>query len=189
MCWYMVDEMHVKKDLVFDKHKINLLGFLNLKDTKNQLLQFEKSVSAEEQQEHKLAKTMLVLMVRGLFSSLCFPYAQFASSTITKSDLFIDPVWEAVMRLECLGLKVLYITADGATSNRRFFKLHNPSSPLVHKTENPYDPDRFVYFFSNPPHLLTTARNCWSKIKLWVSSMQKVAKAIEATKALKQRKL
>ena len=76
------------------------------------------------------------------------------------------------MRLECLGLKVLYITDDGATSNRRFFKLHNPSSPLVHKTESPYDPDRFVYFFSDSPHLLKTARNCWSKNKLWVSSMQ-----------------
>ena len=55
----LVDEMHAKEDLVFDKHKINLLGFLNLGDTNNQLLQFEKSVSAEEQQEHELAKTML----------------------------------------------------------------------------------------------------------------------------------
>ena len=168
----LVDEMHVKEDLVFDKHRIKLLGFLNLGDTNNQLLHFEKSISAEEQQEQELAKTMLVLMVRGLFSSLCFPYAQFASSTTAKGDLLIDPVWEAVMRLECLGLKVLYITADGATSNRRFFKLHNPASPLVHKTENPYDPDRFVYFISDPPHLLKTARNCWSKNKLWVSSMQ-----------------
>ena len=68
----LVDEMHVKEALVFDRHKINHLGLRNLGDTKNQLLQFEKSVSAEEQQEHELAKTMLVLMVRGLFSSLCF---------------------------------------------------------------------------------------------------------------------
>ena len=84
-----------------------------------------------------------------------FIRAQFASSTTAKGDLFIDPVWEAVMRLEYLGLKVLFITADGATSNRCFFKLHNSSSPLVHRTENPYDPDVaqsavIVYFFLIP---------------------------------------
>ena len=160
--------MHVKEDLVYDKHEVKLLAFINLGDTNNQLLQFETSMSGKEQQDHELAKTMLVLMVRGLFSNLSFPYAQFSSSDTTKGDLFMEIVWEAVMRLECLGLKVLYITADGATNNRRFFKLHDPSSPLVHKTENPFDPDRFVYFFSDPPHLIKTTRNCWSKNMLWV---------------------
>ncbi|KAL5515328.1 hypothetical protein EMCRGX_G000480 [Ephydatia muelleri] len=159
--------MHVKEDLVYDKHEVKLLAFINLGDTNNQLLQFETSMSGKEQQDHELAKTMLVLMVRGLFSNLSFPYAQFSSSDTTKGDLFMEIVWEAVMRLECLGLKVLYITADGATNNRRFFKLHDPSSPLVHKTENPFDPDRFVYFFSDPPHLIKTTRNCWSKNMLW----------------------
>lgn len=90
----LVDEMHIKEDLVFDKHEINLLGFVNLGDTNNQLLQFEKSISGEMQQEHELAKTMLVLMVRGLFTNLCFPYAQFASSDTTRGDFFIDLVWE-----------------------------------------------------------------------------------------------
>ena len=164
----LVDEMHVKEDLVYDKHEVKLLGFINLGDTNNQLLQFETLMSGKEQQDHELAKTMLVLMVRGLFSNLSFPYAQFSSSDTTKGDLFMEIVWEAVMRLECLGLKVLYITADGATNNRRFFKLHDPSSPLVHKTKNPFDPDRFVYFFSDPPHLTKTTRNCWSKNMLWV---------------------
>ena len=63
----LVDEMHVKEDLVYDKLEVKLLGFINLGDTNNQLLQFETLMSGKEQQDHELVKTMLVLMVRGLF--------------------------------------------------------------------------------------------------------------------------
>ena len=53
----------------------------------------------------KLAKTMMVLMVQGLFSSLQFPYAQFPCTDIT-GDMLYDPFWEAVRRIEACGLKV-----------------------------------------------------------------------------------
>ena len=54
-----------------------------------------------EKIQPKLAVTMLVLMVRGLFCKLNYPYAQFACKTIS-GDLMVDPVWEAVSRLEML---------------------------------------------------------------------------------------
>ena len=44
-------------------------------------------------------------MIRGLFSSLHFPYAQFPCASVT-GDLFSDPFWEAVFRLERCGFKV-----------------------------------------------------------------------------------
>ena len=43
---------------------------------------------------HKL-KTMMVFMVRGLFGSHQFPYAQFACADIT-GEMLYDPFWEAV---------------------------------------------------------------------------------------------
>lgn len=52
------------------------------------------------------AKTVLMLMVRGLCSSLRFPYAQFACSGL-KAELLYQPITEAIYRLERLGLKVL----------------------------------------------------------------------------------
>ena len=34
---------------------------------------------------------------------------------------------------------------------------------VPHKTKNPYaKEERFVYFISDPPHLIKTVRNCWS---------------------------
>ena len=76
-------------------------------------------------------------MVRGLFTPLQFPYAQFPIS----NDLMYEPFWEAVSRIERLvrntvdyhvhklyytycyyrcGLEVVGVTCDGNSANRRF---------------------------------------------------------------------
>lgn len=89
-------------------------------------------------------------------------------------DLLFDLVWEAVYRLERMQLKVLAITADGASTNRLFFKMHNPNAAadeITYKVYNPHAPDgRFLYFFSDAPHLMKTVRNAWEskKRQLWV---------------------
>lgn len=55
------------------------------------------------------------------------------------------------------------VTFDGATVNRRFMKLHTDSAELVYKVPNIYSSDgRFLYFFSDPPHLIKTVRNCFA---------------------------
>ena len=54
---------------------------------------------------------------------------------------------------------MLGATLDGNSVNRRLVKLHEPSSDLVYKVENPFtDENRFVYF-SDLPHLIKTVRN------------------------------
>ena len=58
----------------------------------------------------------------------------------------------------------LCVTADGASPNRKFFRMHfNKKDPQsLYKTPNVYSPDnRYLYFISDPPHLLKTVRNCW----------------------------
>ncbi|KAL5506392.1 hypothetical protein EMCRGX_G008018, partial [Ephydatia muelleri] len=77
----LVDEVHIKEDLVFDKHSGELLGYINLGETNNQLLDLERLVSDDQNQE--LASSIIVIMVRGLFTRLCFPYAQFSASTLS----------------------------------------------------------------------------------------------------------
>ena len=51
------------------------------------------------------ARTMMVFMVRGLSSSVQFPYARFHCAELT-GELFYDPLWEAAKRIENVGLKV-----------------------------------------------------------------------------------
>ena len=60
----IMDEMHIKNDLVYDKHEASLIGFVNLGNTNNQLLEFEQALLSDET-ELPLASSMLVLMVRG----------------------------------------------------------------------------------------------------------------------------
>ena len=117
----IIDEVYVKEDLVLEKSTGELIGFRNLGESNNQLLNFDESrLDDGDEKRDLLAKTMFVIMVRGLFSKLCFPYIQFAAITLS-GDLLFDPIWEAVSRLELCGFKVLTITADGASSNRSFF--------------------------------------------------------------------
>ena len=121
---------------------------------------------------------MLVIMVRGLFTKLQYPYAQFPSVKISGDQIF-DPFWEAVYRIERCTLKVVGATFDGASPNRRFLKLHgiaDPTKPdVLHKVPNPFaDDGRMLFFFSDPPHLLKTTRNCWSSKArlLWVCEFE-----------------
>lgn len=104
----LLDEMHVRKEIVYDKYTGEMIGFCDLGEMNNNLLEFEQSLSESEvNPPPKVAKTMMVFMVRGLFTRLQFPYAQFACGDIS-GDLLYDPFWEAVGRLETCGFKVGY---------------------------------------------------------------------------------
>ena len=51
-------------------------------------------------------------------------------------------------------------------------KIHDTSAKLVYKVPNPFADGREVFFFSDPPHLIKTTRNCWSSSSrsLWVGT-------------------
>ena len=150
----------------------SIIGFCNLGDINSHLIALEKQDSKEQSPE--LANSMLVFLVRGLFTNLSFPYSQFPCTALSGESMF-DPVWEAVSRLELCGFKVLALTCDGLAANQRLFRLHNPdagANEVVHKVPNPYAEDgRDLYFLADPPHLIKTVRNAWynSKRHLWVS--------------------
>ena len=139
----VLDEVHIKADLVYDKHEGALVGFVNLGDINNHLLQFE-SVLSGDGQPHQLANSMIVLMVRALFYNFNFPYVQFACGNLS-GNLLMNPVWEAIFRLERMGFFVLTFTCDGASTNRRLWKLHS-NDELVYKVPNVYAPERSLYF-------------------------------------------
>ena len=114
------------------------------------------------EQTDNIAKTMMVFMVKGLFTSLAFPYAFFPCATVS-GDMLYKPLWDCIFRLERCGLKVLFITADGASTNQFLFKMHDTSEPLLYKVKNRYASEcRDAFFFSDPPHLIKTTRNCWA---------------------------
>ena len=158
----VVDELKIMEDLVYNRHSGEIVGFVNLGSINNQLIELElqqHQVSDPASEHPPIATHMLVVMVRGIFVRLNFPYAHFPTDKLTADQLF-PIMWEAVQRLEACGLKVIAITADGASVNRKFFRMHGKSS---YKSHNPFtSEDRYVYFVSDAPHLLKTTRNCFS---------------------------
>ena len=65
---------------------------------------------------------------------LNFPYAHFASRGAT-GDILFPLVWEAIHRLESSEIKVLCVTADGASANRKFFRMHHDPNDPRHYTK------------------------------------------------------
>ena len=132
-----------------------LVGFTNIGDINGHLNAFETSLF--EQHEEPLAESMLMMMVRGLFSKLQFPYAQFPCNELSGYQIY-EPLWDAVGRLERCGFHVMALVCDGLAANRQFFRLHYPdahSSSLIYKVPNPYARDgQSLYFLSDPLILL-----------------------------------
>lgn len=164
----LIDEMYLKEGLIYEKSTGALIGFSDLGGVLQQLQEEEQVISGNTSKIRQLAKTMMVIMVRGIFTNVNFPYAQFSMSSPKGSNIF-PLIWKAIDRLECNDLKVIGITCDGGSINRRFLKMHGDS--LSHKTINIYSTDnRSIFFFIDPPHLLKTIRNAFANPSrhLWV---------------------
>ena len=92
----------------------SILGFTDLGD----LNEYEKTVVNEGKEKEELAKSMMVIIVRGRFTQLQFAYAQFPCASVCGYYLYI--FWKAVQHLERCELKVLACTCDGLSVNRAF---------------------------------------------------------------------
>ena len=157
----LLDEMKIKEDLVWDKHTGDLIGFVNLGDPELNFATLKKS--------SELASHVVLFLLRSIVNPLKFSLANFAT-TNTKSTQLFPLFWKAVGILEdkC-GVKVVGVTSDGASANRSMYRMHLNMTrvedindvDVVYRTRNVMaEEERYIYFFSDPPHLLKTARNC-----------------------------
>ena len=157
----LLDEMKVKEDIVYDKPTGSMISFVNLGSI-NEQLRKAAEVDVAETNHPPVADHILAIMVRGLFFKFEFPLAHYPSRGVTGDEL-LPIVWEVVRLVESTELKVIAITADGAAPNRRLFRMHGNGSGLTYKVKNIYAADeRYIYFISDPPHLVKTIRNCFS---------------------------
>ena len=115
------DEVKIKEDLVYDKHSAEVVSFVNVGDVNNQLLQFERTCKSDSSAQPHLATHLLTFMVRGVLSNLEFPYAQFASSSITADQLY-SLVWGYYSRLP-VPLKAHAISLFFGGSNWRWLAI------------------------------------------------------------------
>lgn len=153
----LFDEMKIMSNLVLDKVTGELIGFTDLGDPDLNYGVLEK---ADEIASHALA-----FLVRGVCTELKFCLAHFATNGVTAAQL-MPLFWQAVSILEtACNLWVIAATSDGASPNRRFYRMHKgldggADTDVCYRSINLYAPHRFIYFFSDAPHLIKTTRNC-----------------------------
>ena len=160
----LFDEMKIQQNLVWDKHTGELIGYVDLGDIDVNYATLEKV--------DELATHVLVFLIRSIVNPFKFSLANFATTGATSTQMF-PLFWKAVSicELQC-KLKVIAATSDGASPNRRLYRLHshltkpediNADSDVTYRTLNLFSSEkRFIYFISDPPHLIKTARNCLS---------------------------
>ena len=79
----------------------------------------------------QLASYILVFMIKSLANPLSYSLATFATAGITSGQLY-PLFWRAVAYLEMTcALKVVASTADGASPNRKFFRIHKVNICLI----------------------------------------------------------
>ena len=81
--------MKIKESLVYDKHSAHIIGFVNMGDVENQLSQLEQRYGSTNVrvQHPAIATHMLVLMVRGIFFIMEYPYAHFPTRRLMAATL------------------------------------------------------------------------------------------------------
>ena len=102
----LFDEMRIKSGLVFCPTTRKLVGFTEMGEISDLLDDFRrKCEGAESSNNPDLAKYVIVFMVRGILSKLCYPFGHLASDGFTSDQLYTC-VWEAIRILESIGLNV-----------------------------------------------------------------------------------
>ena len=108
----LMDEMKIQENLVWDKHTGELIGFVDLGDV---------DVNYTVLQEpNKLASHVLVFLIRSIVNPFKFSLANFATTSATCTQMFLL-VWKAINICELNNIKIVDLTCDGASHNRKMF--------------------------------------------------------------------
>ena len=111
----LMDEMKIQENLVWDKHSGELTGYVDLGDVN---LNYATLSKVEE-----IAAHVLVFLIRSIVNPLKFSLVNFATTGATATQIF-PLLWKTISICEMNMLKVLAVTCDGASPNRKLFKMH-----------------------------------------------------------------
>ena len=104
------DEMQIKSNLVYHRGTGQLIGFSEMGDINEEFSYLQRTSAAGENEEcdftsRELATHVTLYMVRGICSSLLYPFGYFASAGMTSSQLYFTTM-EAIRVLTAINFKV-----------------------------------------------------------------------------------
>ncbi|KAK3931797.1 Transposable element P transposase [Frankliniella fusca] len=160
------DEVDIRSGIVLSRRSGEIVGYVNLSAVEEEIIAVEAEISEKAEPTKQIAKKLLVYMALGITNSLSGIVAAFTTAGNFSAGQIYTRTWNVIYTLENLGIKVICLTCDGASTNKKFFKMHanlDPSSKYIHKTNNiACGEDRPLYFITDPVHVLKSLRNNFS---------------------------
>ncbi|XP_034237897.1 uncharacterized protein LOC117643252 [Thrips palmi] len=156
----MFDEMHIRSGLVVRRSTGELIGYTKLDDCEEELKKMQDDIESKKYKP-QLAKKVLVYLANGITSTVKDVVAIYSTDILSASHLY-ERTWEVIYNLEDAGIRVLSLTCDGASVNRKFLLMHeslDKKSKYTFCTKNLAAGSRPLFFILDPPHLLKTIRN------------------------------
>ena len=150
------DEVKIQSNLIFDKHSGRIIGFVDFGD--------EDINTGTLTSVNNVATHVMSFHLRTFLGHVKFHLGFFATEGALSFQIY-PLFWKAVGLLEMsCNLQVIGAVCDGASPNRKFFKMHSKidgsgKHDVTYRTTNLYDRSRFIWFFSDYPHLMKTSRN------------------------------
>ena len=152
----MYDEVRIQSGLVYSRASGQLVGFADLDKMNNDMLNLANPGVSPSTATHVIA-----FMVRSLTGKFKAVVAHYPTNQVTGWQLY-NTIWKVVRWVEYGGLKVRALVSDGATPNRKFYRMHRGGTEeLCYYTKHYLDDDRKLYFICDVPHLIKTTRNNW----------------------------
>nr|XP_037280753.1 uncharacterized protein LOC119174070 [Rhipicephalus microplus]XP_037280754.1 uncharacterized protein LOC119174070 [Rhipicephalus microplus] len=115
-----------------------------------------------DKDEHSVCDHGMVIIFVPFVGKWTQILAAFATHGNINGNLLTKIMLEAVILAEKAGLKVDFITSDGATWNREMWSVMGIKASLTEtkcSTLHPVDPTRKLHFLSDFPHLIKCLRN------------------------------
>ena len=139
------DEMKIKSDLIYSRRTGKLIRFKEMGDINDEMREFVERCEEKKFEEREFSKYVNVFMVRGILTKLAHPFDYHGSTGMTGDTLY-SCVLEATRVLEAIGFKVRAWVSDGASPNRKFFKICS-SDTDNNWTINPFNSCRKIFFY------------------------------------------
>ncbi|KAK3925996.1 Transposable element P transposase [Frankliniella fusca] len=187
------DEISIHADIVIKKSTGEVVGYTNLREVEVALAEVEAEISKAEFVNTPATKA-LVFMAQGVTNGLIGVVGVYGTDCLSAGQLY-SRAWDTIYNMESRGLKVTCLICDGASMNKKFFKMHaqwidadHPLIPgIVYATSNLASCEKKpLYFIVDPPHLLKTLRNCLANSyahkksrKMWKGNEKLSWKSIE----------
>lgn len=146
------DEMSVRSSIEVD---MKTMTFSGIQDYGNEHERNSKNI--KDQVDHAL-----VFMFSCLYFNFHQSIAMFGSKSTTPGNVLAALFLQAIFELEKAGAKVLGFVCDGNSTNRKMwgeFGISGEMNNCQFRFENPVDESRFIYAFSDAPHLIKCIRN------------------------------